>query len=216
MKKQLKPEGKNYQLYLNKSKELYQKPLFKASFNLGLTLLVVTFFALFAVKPTIKTIINLRKDLKENQRVKDSLEKKITDLNKAKTTYGQISEDLHLIDMALPKQADFKTLAAQINYLTYSNKLTLLSASYGGFSLIDDGLTEITKKKQVKGPANSLEFNLTITGSLTNIRKFLGELEQLERLIQIKSVGFSPKSSQNELTLNLNCQAFWLENKIEN
>ena len=63
-----------YKEYLSKSKDFYQKAVFKASTNLILTLMVISIFAFFAIRPTLVTITKLNKELEESKMVNRKLE----------------------------------------------------------------------------------------------------------------------------------------------
>ena len=52
-----------YKHYYLKTKEFYQKPVTKATVNLILSLFTISFFAFFAIRPTLKTIAKLNGQL---------------------------------------------------------------------------------------------------------------------------------------------------------
>ena len=196
-----------YYNYLLKTKSLYQRPIVGISTTLILTLAIICVFAFFAIKPTLITITKLNKELKEKQEVNKILEKKINNLNKAQIAYAQVIDYLSLVDKALPEKVDFNQAASQINFLTFSNNLVLLSASFGKFDLVASS-PEITE-------VNALDFNISVYGSYADIKNFLQELENIDRVVQIESVVFSSKIKKNQIKLqsDLNGKIFWLENE---
>ena len=216
--------------YLLKAKNLYQLPMVGVSTTLILTLVIICFFAFFAIKPTLITITKLNKELKEKQEVNKILEKKINDLNKAQISYAQVIDYLILVGRALPEKADFNQVASQINFLAFSNNIVLLSASFGKFDLvtpppqskastIDQSVPErnrpLDKKENKITEVSALDFKISLLGSYANIKNFLQELENIDRVVQINSVIFSSKIGKNQIELqsDLSGKIFWLENE---
>jgi len=190
-----------YRQYFLKVKGVYQRPVAKASLALILTLLTISFFGLFAIKPTITNISKLVKEIKDFRQVNQTLEKKIASLNQAQKTYAEITDNLYYLDWALPKGADFNRFASEINLLIFNNKLVAPSASFGEFELISN-----EKGEQI------LKFRLTIAGKFIDIKSFLKDLENLDRIIKIDSVSFNTKTEITDAQVQaiINGEAFWL------
>lgn len=216
MKTSSKNQRQYYKLYLKKIKVFYQQPNVKASLNLGLTLVLISFLTLFLIKPTSATIIDLTKELKEKKEVSQKLEQKIISLNKAEINYGQFIKDIDCLDRSLPEQADFKRLAGSLNYLAFQRQLTLDSAFFSGFELKPSDLKE---RKLIKGDilTESIIFNLTLKGKFNDLKVFLADLENLDRLIKIKNLGLSSNSSNSEAIIEVNIEAetYWLSGDKE-
>lgn len=196
-----------HQRYLVKIKFFYKKPLVQVSANLTLTLLVVCFFVFFAIRPTLVTIVSLQKTLKESKEVNQQLSRKIDSLQQAQKIYAQIVDDLFLVEAALPETAEFQSLALRINYLAFKNNLVLNSASFAGFDLVE------VKENLAKGqPKTNYGFTLGLSGSFEQIKSFLTELEQIDRLIKINKVGFSAEKGQvgvGDIQIEIEGEAYW-------
>lgn len=195
------------QSYLAKLKLFYKKPLVEASSNLIFTLLVVCFFVFFAIRPTLVTVVSLQKELAESKEVDQQLDRKITSLKKAQTIYGQVINDLLLVEAALPEKTEFQSLALRINYLAFQNNLLLNSAGFAGFDLVGTG--DNLSPGQSK---DSYAFNLSVSGSFENIKIFLTELENIDRLIKINKVSFSIEKStagSTEMKVDIEGEAYW-------
>ncbi len=177
--------------YLVKIKRFYKKPLVQASANVAFTLLVICFFVFFAIRPTLVTMVSLQKKLKESKEINQQLSRKIDSLQQVQKIYAQIVDDLFLVEAALPETAEFQSLALRINYLAFKNNLVLNSASFAGFDLV--GVRENLEKGQ---PKASYGFTLGLSGSFEQIKSFLTELEQIDRLIKINKVGFSKEKGK--------------------
>ena len=196
-------KNQRYKYYLLKTKNLYQQPVVRISTTLILTLVIISFFGFFAIKPTLVTIIKLNKELKEKQEVNKVLGRKIDILSKAQASYAQVIDDLNLVERALPQKAGFNQFASRINFLAFSNNLVLLSVSFGQFDLV---------APSPQPGVNTLSLSLSVAGSFTDIKNFLQELENIDRVVQIDSVSFSIKSKTTPVKMqaDLKTKVFWL------
>lgn len=192
-----------YKQYFLQLRGFYQKPVAKASLTLILTLLTVSFFGFFAIRPTVTNISKLIKEIKDLRQVNQTLEKKITNLNQAQKTYAEITDNLRYLDWTLPKKADFNRFGSEINFLVFNNKLIAPNASFGEFELISN-----------KNEKEVLNFKLTVAGSFIDIKNFLRDLENLDRIVKIDSVLFSTKTEITEAQVEaiINGETFWISN----
>lgn len=190
-----------YKRYFLKVKGLYQQPAAKTSLALILTLLAISFFSLFAIKPTFMTIGKLVKEIKDKQSINKTLAKKVNDLEKGQINLELARNDFGLIDKALPLKADFNRLAGEINYLILYSKLILSSASFSEFSLIPPDSDK-----------NEFDFNLVVDGDFSSTNNFIKDLENLDRILEIKSISFSTKTEVEnaKLQADISGKAFFL------
>src|SRR5687767_10764921 len=68
-----------------------------------LTFLALSFFGLFAINPTISTIVQLKKEIADNQEVNQKLEEKITNLSTLQQKYNLLQNDIPFIFSAIPQ-----------------------------------------------------------------------------------------------------------------
>lgn len=179
-----------YRKYYRHLQALYQRPPVKDFTFLILSLLTTAFFAFFAIKPSLKTIGELVKEIKDKRMASETLEEKIKALSLAQQEYALIQPDLPKVYSVLPQKSNFSHLAKQIEYLSGKNKIFLLSLSFEKTSLFGE-----EKKDLVP-----LDFSLEIGGEYQNLKGFLGELENLDRMVVIKDFSFSKKKMDREKT----------------
>ena len=67
-----------------------------------LSLLTMSFFGVFAIKPTITTAVSLTRDIGDLQALNEQYEQKITTIIKGQSEYEKIRDDIPLINMTLP------------------------------------------------------------------------------------------------------------------
>jgi len=197
---------RRYRRYYRNLRELYQRPLVRNFTFLVLSLLTVAFFGIFAIKPSLKTIGELVKEIKDKKMANQKLEQKINALSAAQREYASVQPDLPKVYSVLPRNGDFSKLAKKIEYLAENNK-TLIS----GFRI-----QKAILFGQEKEDLDSLEFSLNIVGEYINIKKLLTELESLDRVVVIEGFSFSKKEKGRgeevgpSLSLTLNAKGYFL------
>ena len=182
-------------------KELFLKILlvyrkredFRIFLELLLSLITITFFSIFALKPTILTISQLLKDNKEKERIINIMNQKVENISRAQNIYEQNINKLTIIENAIPNTPTPENLLRQIEGVAYINSVTLLGSSINEVTLVGE-----EKKKQAKDtiknlPENvkTLSFSINVTGTYTSLFNFLSNIENLRRPLVIKSVNIT-------------------------
>ena len=103
-------EYHRYHRYFLSTRALYKKRAVVVYTGIILTLATITFFALFAIKPTVTTIASLVKEINSKKVVDQKLQTKINSLRQAQTNYSLISDKLVLIDQVLPQEPNLINL----------------------------------------------------------------------------------------------------------
>lgn len=192
--------------FLNVLYAYNSKPNLKIYLELILSIGTIIVFSIFAIRPTILTIIDINNEIKNKEATIAKLEKKISDLQSASGLLQRESSNLLLIDQSVPSEAELEKLIAQIESLALSNsvKISALSSS----DLLLKGVMGKTKKtKDISSlPENSNELNisLSVTGDYFNLTNFVKSIENMRRPIKLDVFLFnSTKSSADEKILTL-------------
>jgi Tfp pilus assembly protein PilO len=219
---ELKTGYLHYQRYLSKIKEIYQKREdVKVYTGLILSLLTISFFGLFAIKPTLSTIASLVKEIKDKREINLKLQEKINALTQAQSELLLISDELYLLDESLPSKPNLAFFINQLEVMAKKNSLKINSLSFS--PIVFFGQQEAVKAKketqedvdlpsQEKPPqkaestqAKSLTkpsyqentFSLQLAGTKTDLRKFLESLENSRRIIKIEKISLTFEKDQN-------------------
>lgn len=199
----LKPDfnSRRYQRYFVNLGVYYQRKDVKVYTSLTLSLLAIAFFGVFAIKPTLTTIAGLWKELQDKRMVNQKLQEKINNLNQAQTNFAQISDQVYLLDQALPQNPSVSQLIWQLEILAQKSNVTIKSL----------GVEPLELQGKNKNSKNEVLFNLNLSGDYENLKTFLGSLENLRRVITINSFAFSQskKEEVQTLTLNLTGKAYY-------
>src|SRR3989338_4873409 len=79
--------------------------------SLILSLFSISFFGIFAIRPTLITAVTLNKSVADLKKLDIEYENKISNIITAQSQYEKIRGDIPAIDQALPKDAAFNQLA---------------------------------------------------------------------------------------------------------
>ena len=199
-----------YHRYFLGARNIYQKKEVVVYTGLALTFFTISFFALFAIKPTVTTIASLIKEIQSKKEIDKKLQVKINALREAQTNYSLVKDKLVLVDQALPQESELISLLYQIEILTQKNNTTIESLNFESSYLLGEK-TEETKNTQ--SPATN--FSLTLSGDFESLNNFLASFENLRRVIGLESFGVNTVSEKepdelSRLNLNLQLKAHYL------
>jgi len=198
---------RRYQRYYRRLIKLYrQKPVLRDFTFLILSLLTASFFGFFAIKPSLKTIGRLVKEIKDQKIASQKLEAKINALSLAQREYARVQPSLPKVYAVLPKENNFSQLAKKIEYLAQKNEIVIVNLQTQKLDLFGE------KRKSELVP---LEIDLVLNGNYSRLKNFMRDLERLDRLLTINSFFFSKnKLKKGEvklpLSLKLNIQGYYL------
>lgn len=211
-------ESRRFSRYFVDLGRLYKIKKVRVYTGLVFSLLTISFFLLFAIKPTLMTIAQLVKTIEDQRQVSQKLAEKISNLEKAQSTYNQVANQLYLVDEALPKEPSLGTLVVQLEALSAQEGVGLTSLRFA--------------KVEVKNPAGSptesagektVAFTLTAKGDYRKLASFLDSLTRLRRLTTVNSFSLKGQkekgeivvtpSGEIEISLATTGQAYYLESK---
>lgn len=195
-----KKEYHRYFRYFVDVKSLYRQRKVIVYTGITLTLVAISFFSLFAIKPTVTTIVSLTKEIEEKKSIEQKLQVKINSLSAAQSNYASLTNLLEVIDEALPTEPLLTDVAYYFEYLTQKNNLTVRSINYDPIRII--GAPQINKKNPTTETLNSLNFSLSGTGKYEDIVNLFKDLDNTRRVILIESLTFNGGQIEETPTLN--------------
>jgi len=185
-------------MILNKGKLQYLakkykniKPLIKSKeaqsyFTISLSLFCLSFFGIFAIRPTLLTAISLVKQIEDLKTLNSKFEDKLGTIIKAQTEYEKVRKAIPLIDSAIPSYAHFNKLALSLENFASRSGITI------SHMRIDS--TPISKPKP-KGKYEQYGFSITGIGDYSSVYFYLKHLLNWERLITIDSIDLERQGS---------------------
>lgn len=175
----------------------------QAFITLLLTLIAVSFLALFAIMPTLSTITELNKELADNKIVYEKLQEKIANLNILQQRYAQIEPDIPVILSAIPLSPQVPLLVGQIQTIGAKALVKLTRIQVFRVELSP------SKTTQIPDSYGTFSFALSAEGSYDDIITFLTTLSNFERIISIESYTLSKGNAGTIVQLTVEGKAYF-------
>jgi len=158
----------------------FQNERTKKLTSIILTLTAVIIFGIFAINPTISTIIKLKKELVDKKSVEKSLQEKIKNLSLLQEQYAEIQLDLPYILDAIPDKPQVALLMAQIQSIARDTNISI--------SDLQNMAVELFNQNSGGTQHFSYSFSVSGTGTLQDIIAFLSELVNMQRIVSVDTL----------------------------
>lgn len=165
----------------------YRLPSVQVSLGVVLAFLITAFFIMFAIRPTLATIVTLKKNIDESRTTLKDLETKTSALAKAATLLEKIKPQIRLLETSIPPDGmRYEELAYNLEALAQSTGTNLESFALGE-SIVSSRLVNVytPNKKQEIVPAM---ITIRINGTYPQVRAYLTRIASTIRLTSIESV----------------------------
>ena len=217
-----KKEYTRYKGFFLNILELYKKrPVIKVYLELFLTLVTIVLFSLFALRPTILTIVELLNDIETKEEAVAKMDTKIANLQKAQSIHTQELSRIALLDTTIPKSPSPDTFAQQIEGAAATKNSGLVGISIENTKLVgSDEQIKIKKDEEVlPHGALGISVSLNFTGDYQSLHDLLSTLEFMRRPIEIMTLNFVKPSTDlfgpDILNLSISGQAPYLRSNNE-
>jgi Tfp pilus assembly protein PilO len=176
--------GASFHRYAHTFDPLLSKPKNRAYTATILSFLVISLFLWYAIRPTLQTILALRREIRDNLQVNAQMEKKISDLVEAQSKYQMASPKLPLMAQALPKNPDAIALLMSLGTIASQS-----NASVSGIeiSTIPIDATNATKSGTPQENVYESPVSISIDGEYENLKQFLDKILNMRRIVTIDS-----------------------------
>lgn len=183
------------------------RPDFKMFLEILLSITATIIFAVFALKPTILTIVELFREIKSNEELIVKMDTKIANLNQAQALMLQEQARINLLDTALPDSPNPQNFILQAQGTAYNDSVTMLASSLDEATLLGEDKTKLSKEDRESLPqgASGINFNFSFSGDYPQLTKLISDFEKMRRPVKIDSVGLSKSLNESEeATDNIN------------
>lgn len=202
-----------------KNKYLEMIPKFQGNKTQKITFFIFTlcafsFFGLFAINPTISTILELQQKIDDNQSVIDQMDEKIRNLQTLKVEYSKLqnNKDLDIILSALPNNPALFPFAAKLQTLAIMNGVLVKELSIKGLDLTDTA----NSKKAPKPTATEMAFSVSTEGTYKNLLEFMRAISNFDRVVTLDTLSISKQEKDEKqpdqklpLTLSISGQVYY-------
>ena len=174
-----------------------------------LTLAAISLLLVFALRPTMLTIISLVKEIKGKQETIAKMDVKIENLRKAQSLVSSEHDSLVLLDDAIPIEPQPDSFIRQVQGFASTN-----SSQIKNISVDETTLKGTVKKVQAKkeegslpSEASGISFSAGFSGKYEDLASFLEKLESLRRPLKINSVSLNKtkdtEKTEDEINFNI-------------
>lgn len=153
--------------------------------SLSMTIFAISFFAVIAIRPTLLTIAKLTREIKEKRKANVELQDKIKTLIAAQDEYVKNSDNIFLLDQALPKRSEFPLFAFTLEQMALDTGIGIESFSFEKIFITKDGIS-----KDDSAQYSKLGFSLTASGDYFKLKDFISNLETNKRIVKINKTSF--------------------------
>jgi hypothetical protein len=178
----------------------YQNPVAKVSLELFLTIGLVIFLAVFAIKPTVLTMSNLIREIDNKEKLERQLTQKVAALQTAQTEYISVEDLLPVLDEAISSSPEIIKNAKIIEKVATDNKVVIRNMNVTELPQNTPNNIPFTQRSK-----QNLSFSTSIYGDYTAIRGFVETLRKSRKSFVIDSVVFAleEKKGSRQLTANI-------------
>ena len=157
-----------------------------ASFAVSLLISIV--LIVFAVKPTISTIIQIRQGVKEKTRVNQQIQGRIDAISKLDAQIQEEQEKFEALEMIFPSEREYILLLANIDAVIARNGFTLMSVGFDNHDNENYKLTTPILTPSV--------LRLNVSGKYSCFINLLKDLESLPMCAVVENISFSTQKDE--------------------
>lgn len=206
-------QGTDYQKRFVRYRKYYSQrinPFLKSRHATAYTMVVlsiftISFFGFFAIRPTVKTIVELKRQIEDNQIVDKALQKKIDDLVIAQEEYQLIKDFVPAINEALPDTPNLTQALVKIESLASSQQASVSAMQVQSVTFQPGNID--TSKKEISNKPTTIDIAIKVSGNYKQLDAFLDKLFKTRRTITAQNLELLPETSETatlKLVLKLN------------
>lgn len=179
-----------YRRYYREIEKAAQKPATRTYTAAIFSFLAASLFLWYAILPTMRTVVFLRREIADKTIVRQKMEDKITSLIEAQAKFDEIQDSLPLINQAIPSLPEAVEVSVQLRNLAAVSQASISALAVSSISLLGQ---QATQSATATSPNATHEFPLAITvnGSYSALSAFLDGLLLMRRIVAIDAMGIS-------------------------
>lgn len=201
----MKSETTLYSRYFTYVKPFTKLPVVKNYAPAVFTLLTISILTIFAIKPTIETILVLQKKLTDSDQVLQKITEKSNNLSLGKKNYDNLDQNIKgKILNLVPDDTNLKTVIQSLEQAAKTHQASISALQIQ--PLVID-----TKVEGKIGTVSEVSFIFNTEGSYKNLVALLQDLKTSSRLISIETLSLSKVADGTGLIMSLSGKAYYLK-----
>jgi len=199
-----------YKRYYTFIEPFFKDPVMRTYSSLVLFFLTVSFFILFAIKPTLNTIISLNKQIADGRMTNEALQQKINALSLAQNEYASMTTYFPIIFSTLPEKPKVADFISTLERMASASGVTISSLQFQAVNLLDAPV-----KEEGNPSLREVGFNTVISGDYKNIVTFSEYLRKFQRVTSLANLNIGPSrekaGAKNTLTVNFTAKTYYFK-----
>ncbi len=170
---------------------LIKKPPSKQVQNIfiGLTYVISILLLVFAIVPTVNTILQINKEIKEKQRIHSALEQKLLALSELDEEYNGKNSEFKNLSLLFPATGNFSLFLSNIDAIVSRNNFVLEAISFSEYNRQDYDINTLSLQPST--------VRLSVNGKKIYLITLLRDLEAMPMYPVIESVSYSEEVDQD-------------------
>lgn len=202
--KNMNPRYTRYYTYI---KPFIKNKAVRTYGSLVFSLITAAIFIVFAIRPTLSTIISLQKSISQQKETLEQIKSKTSNLQNGKRNFEVLASDQKkLLADLIPYNPKVADLIDALTQVSLAHQASISGLQFQSIEVYPD--TAILSKEAALKP---IEFTLNIQGSFSQMVSFLESLSLSKRLVKVDSATFS-KPAAGSLILSINAKAYYIKN----
>ncbi len=194
-----------YSRYFTYIKPIIKIPIIRTYGTTIFTLIVMTIFIIFAIKPTIETILVLQKKLEDSNQILEQINQKAENLSKGKGNYDNMDPNIKSkINAAIPDTAQIKSITQIFEQLAQRYVASVSALQFEPFVI------EVKDENRL-GNLSEILFTFNVEGQYPNLLSILQDLKSSGRLISIDSMFLSKPTEGAGLIMSISGKAYFIK-----
>jgi hypothetical protein len=186
-----------YRRYYQLIEPVLAKPKTRAYTMAIFSFLAVSLFSWYAIRPTIQTILYLRKEIADKTQVNKQMEEKINALIEAEAAYQAAQPQLPLVDLAIPQTPQAVEEVLQIRNHAFVVGSSLSGIQVPAVPLLEAEATAGAKSQDTK--LSTLLVTAVMSAPYSVLTSFLDGIVTMNRIISIEAMTVLPSRETNIL-----------------
>ncbi len=168
-----------------------------------ISLFTVSFFGMFAIRPTLRTIVELNRQIADSKTVSENLQKKIDTIVVAQEEYQLVKPFIEAVNQALPDEPNLTSLLTQLNGLISNTDATISALQI-------QPVTYFTTN--TSSQPTLINLSLALTGTYAQLYTSLDKILTIRRTFTAESIEFVPEAADTAtLKISLRLNSYYLK-----
>lgn len=187
--------------------QFYDRPVTRVSVELIASIVVVIVFALFALRPTLLTMTELRAEIQQKKTLQEDLRQKIAALSTAQSEWTVNEQKINQLQRAFFENPSLEQVMLYLEYLSRQEGVSIQSIVPPDSIAI---ALEFEPVEILNANLSRHQAHITLEGEYESIMSFLQRIEQMQPLftvdrvaIQVNEDSDSPWTMAGRVTLGL-------------